>query len=91
MIIKLLIAVAIFYVAYRVYRFLQIPGKAAEPKVLRKKEVKGVDLVEDPMCRTYIPLSNVYKKIVQEDGEPVYFCSQKCFEQYKSQTKQEDI
>jgi YHS domain-containing protein len=91
MIIKLLIVAFIFYVAYRVYRFLQIPAKTAEPKVLRKKEVKGVDLVEDPMCHTYIPLSNVYKKVVQEDGEPVYFCSQKCFEQYKSQTKQEDI
>lgn len=90
-IVKLVVIAGILYLAYRVYRFLRTPVKKAEPKVLRKKEVKGVDLVEDPMCHTYIPLSNVYKKIVLENGETVYFCSQKCFEQYGSQTKQEDI
>jgi YHS domain-containing protein len=91
MIIRLLIGAAIFYLAYRVYRFLRGPSQIVEPKVLRKKEVKGVDLVEDPICHTYIPLSSVHKKVVREDGETVYFCSQKCFEEYRRQTKQEDI
>lgn len=90
-IIKLVIIAGLLYLAYRVYRFLSAPTKKAEPKVLRRKEVKGVDLVEDPMCHTYIPLSNVYKKVVRDDGETVYFCSQKCFDQYKSQMNQEDI
>ena len=89
--IKLLIVVAMCYLAYRVYRFMKVTSRTAEPKVLRKEEVKGVDLVEDPICHTYIPLNSVHKKVVRKDGVTVYFCSQKCFEQYRSQAKQEDI
>ncbi len=91
-IIKLVIIAGLLYVAYRVYRFLRTPGQKAEPNVLGRKEVKGIDLVEDPVCHTYIPLNSVYKKVVRRDGEIVYFCSQKCFEQYrKSQMNQEAI
>ncbi|HPJ97102.1 MAG TPA: hypothetical protein PK022_07310 [Syntrophales bacterium] len=90
-IIKLIIIAGLLYLAYRVFRFLRMPAQKGEPKVLRRKEVKGIDLVEDPVCHTYIPLSSVYKKVVREDGETVYFCSHKCFEEYKSQTNQEDI
>jgi len=89
--IKLIIFAVILYLAYRVFRFLQSPARQAEPKVLRKKDVKGVDLVEDPVCHTYIPVSSIYKKVPGNDGQPVYFCSQKCFEQYKSETGQEGI
>lgn len=91
MIIKLLIIFAILYFGWRIYRFLSMPSKTANPRVLRKKEVKGVDLVEDPICHTYIPLTSVYKKVMQKNGEPAYFCSQKCFDEYKRITGQEDI
>jgi len=89
--VKLIIIAVVLYLAYRIFRFLQNPPRQGEPKVLHRKEVKGVDLVEDPVCHTYIPLSNIYKKVAGNDGKPIYFCSQKCFEQYKSETGQEDI
>ena len=91
-IIKLIVIALVLYVAYRIYRFLALPSAKAQPKVLQsRKEVKGIDLVEDPICHTYIPLPNVYKKVVRNNGETLYFCSEKCFEQFKRQTKQEDI
>jgi YHS domain-containing protein len=90
-IVKLVILAAVLYIAYRVYRFLKSPAKTPEPKVLGRKEVKGVDLVEDPICHTYVPLTNVHKKIVQSNGETVYFCSQKCFDEYQRKTHKEAI
>ena len=45
------------------------------------RTIKGEDLVEDPYCHTYVPLSSAYK--VSLDGKTAYFCSQKCFEMYR--------
>ncbi|NLN61117.1 MAG: hypothetical protein GX147_10595 [Deltaproteobacteria bacterium] len=85
-----LLAIALcFYIVYRIYRFMAAPSVKPDLKVLRKKEVKGVDLVEDPVCRTYIPLDNVYKKIFLKDGTPVHFCSRKCYEMYREKMKSE--
>jgi len=89
--VKLIIIAVVLYLGYRIFRFLQNPPRQGEPKVLRKKEVKGVDLVEDPVCHTYIPLNSVYGKVAEKNGKTVYFCSQKCFEKYRSDTRQEDI
>jgi YHS domain-containing protein len=38
------------------------------------------DLVEDPSCHTYIPISQTYKKEIL--GATYYFCSEQCYEKY---------
>ena len=88
--LKLVIIAVVLYLSYRIFRFLKSPPRQAAPKVLRRKEVKGVDLVEDPVCHTYIPISNIYKQVAGRDGKPVYFCSRECFEQYSRETGQEE-
>jgi uncharacterized protein len=40
----------------------------------------GEDLVEDPFCHTYIPMSQACKKEVS--GTNYYFCSEQCYEKY---------
>lgn len=40
------------------------------------------DLVEDPFCHKYVPMSQAYMKEIH--GKKVYFCSQECFEKYQS-------
>ena len=40
------------------------------------------DLVEDPVCHTYVPLSQAVKKEIS--GNDYYFCSKQCSEKYES-------
>ena len=41
----------------------------------------GEEMVKDPVCGVYVPLSSSVRKIV--DGRTVYFCSVKCKDSYK--------
>jgi YHS domain-containing protein len=50
-----------------------------------QKPVAGEDLVEDPVCHTYIPLSSALK--MEVDGRTLYFCSQKCLDAYVRENK----
>jgi YHS domain-containing protein len=40
----------------------------------------GEDLVEDPVCHIYVPLSQAFKK--QISGRDYYFCSKKCSDEF---------
>ncbi|MDI6777308.1 MAG: YHS domain-containing protein [Syntrophales bacterium] len=67
--------------------FLPAGGKSDRPPIFREA-IKGEDLVEDPYCHTYVPLSSAYKVSIK--GRTVYFCSQKCFERYRSEKEWEE-
>jgi YHS domain-containing protein len=82
MTVKFVILLIAFYLLYRLFR-------KGSPKVGRKedhgrfqKSVTGEELVEDPVCHTYIPVSSAIK--LESKGKTLYFCSQKCLEKYKS-------
>ena len=42
----------------------------------RDQKGEGEEMVRDPQCGLYIPLSNALKRRVK--GEKVYFCSREC-------------
>jgi YHS domain-containing protein len=50
-----------------------------------QKPSAGEDLVEDPVCHTYIPVSSAL--MMNVDGKTVYFCSQKCLDAYVLESK----
>lgn len=50
-----------------------------------QKPAAGEDLVEDPVCHTYIPVSSALKLHVE--GRTLYFCSQKCLDAYVLENK----
>lgn len=80
MIFRLLIGIVILYLVYKVVRmFRPTPPGLGTSGALRRPRA-GEDLVEDPLCHTYIPVSNAWKATV--DGKTLYFCSQKCLDQY---------
>jgi len=88
MILRILIGFIIFYLLYRVAKILFLsPERRPERPPTPQQIVKGEDLVEDPCCHTYVPVSSAYRASI--DGKTVYFCSQKCFEMYRSQKTQE--
>jgi YHS domain-containing protein len=77
MIFKLIFGIILIYLFYkliRTWKRVSGPSKADPPAT-------GEDLMEDPLCHTYVPVS--YARRVEIDGKTVYFCSEKCLEQYK--------
>ena len=77
MILRLVIGIVVIYLLYKVLRGW------ATPKVSSKTDLPaaGEDLVEDPFCHTYVPMSHALKTVFE--GKTVYFCSRKCIEQYQ--------
>ncbi len=84
MILRLLIGVIVIYLLFKLLRkgFPQMGGKAGPAEI---RTAAGEDLVEDPICHTYVPIGAASR--TQIDGKTVYFCSPKCLEQYKIENK----
>jgi len=79
--IRLVIAGIIVYVIYRFSRFLFAPSE----KILKghprgATRIKGEELVKDPYCGTYVPVSSAHKTTL--NGKTLYFCSRECLEKY---------
>ena len=80
MILKLVIGIIVIYLLYKLIRkgFPAVGGKPGSARI--QTPAAGEELVEDPLCHTYVPLSQAFRTEI--DGKTVYFCSQKCLEQY---------
>jgi YHS domain-containing protein len=81
MILRFIVTVVIIYLGYRLLKGLFLP-MARPPDKFPRKAIKGEDLVEDPYCHTYVPLSDAYKAHI--DGKVLYFCSKECCEKYRA-------
>ena len=86
---RVIIYFAVIYFLYRFIKKFFISNQAKQGYVHGQppKTSIGEDLLEDPYCHTYIPLSNAYKASL--DGKTLYFCSKKCFEEYAANQKDE--
>ena len=71
------------YLLYRLAKWIiqsaGLKGRETQHQVPAKSE----DLVEDPYCHTYVPLSQAMKTSI--DGQDVHFCSKECLEKYISE------
>jgi len=84
--IRLVIAGIIVYVVYRLSKSLFAPSERTAKGYPRGKEspaIKGEDLVKDPWCGTYVPISSAHT--ITLNGEKLYFCSKECLEKYKKE------
>ncbi|MBM4272117.1 MAG: transcriptional regulator [Deltaproteobacteria bacterium] len=82
-VIRLLIIGILIYLIYKALKWIfWSSGKNQESVEQRHMPViSGEDLVEDPYCHVYVPLSQAYRGYL--DGETLYFCSKHCYEQYR--------
>jgi uncharacterized protein len=81
MLFKLILVIIVAYILYKLissWNNLKGPSKENLP-------ARGEDLVEDPHCHTYVPVSHACRTVI--DGKTVYFCSQKCLETFKKERK----
>lgn len=75
----------ILFISYLAYQFIKalFAGKEETPvpkRTAQRPPNGGEDLVEDPYCHTYVPISDACKVIVE--GKTVHFCSRKCQEAF---------
>jgi len=75
--LRMLIIAGVIYLLYRLTKRLKGHHEALKPS----SGASGEDLVEDPLCHTYVPVSRSCRELI--DGKMVYFCSQSCLERYK--------
>jgi len=84
--IRLIITIVIIYLVFRLVKGLFLPsGKRKENFPRKPASIEGEDLVKDPYCGTYVPVSSANK--LRINGEDLYFCSKECLEKYKEQKK----
>lgn len=82
MLIRFLIFFIVGYVIYKIIKSIQ-RGKSfvVQNNNNKTNATLGEELVEDPCCHTYIPISQAHRKEIA--GKEHYFCSKECSEKYK--------
>ena len=83
-IFRLIVVLFLIYLLYRLFKGIFL---TATPKIngatQSRSAAEGEDLVEDPNCHRYLPMSQTYRATI--DGRDVFFCSKQCHEQYNSE------
>ena len=82
MLIRFLIFFILLYVILKIIRTIRGQKPFAVPSDQYKTTAaSGEELVEDPNCHTYIPISQACRKEIA--GKEHYFCSKECSEEYR--------
>ena len=89
MFLRFIVTAGIIYLVYRLARgFFLSSAKPPDEFPERVTPIEKEDLVMDPYCHTYVPISDAYKASI--NGKTVYFCSEECFNKYKAEGKSSD-
>jgi YHS domain-containing protein len=83
--IRIVIFAFLIYLAYRLVKWIIMsPGiKGRDTFGHQVPAAQGEELVEDPYCHMYVPISQAHKAMI--DGQDLYFCSERCLEKYTSE------
>ena len=75
---RLIILAVLGYVLYRLIRGFFKPGQK-----ISKTGNGGVidEMVQDPVCKTYIPLRNAQRRVIS--GREYFFCSKECADKFE--------
>jgi YHS domain-containing protein len=79
---RFFILIILIYALYKVIKNIGLKSGENKNYQFKASPVGGEDLVEDPVCHTYVPLSQAFKKEIS--GNDYYFCSKLCSEKYIS-------
>ena len=85
MILRLIIGLFILYLLFRLLRKPAPRVGGGGDRAKHRTRALPEDLVEDPVCHTYIPIGEA--RCLKVDGKTVYFCSSKCQEEFQKEQK----
>lgn len=78
---RFFVFIILFYLLYKIIKTIGRPKpENGENYQFKSSSAGGEDLIEDPVCHTYVPMSQAYKKEIS--GKNYYFCSQQCSDKY---------
>lgn len=83
--IRLLIALLVGYLGYKLVRKLNSLFKPPVTPPPRRDEMHSDTLVQDPVCKTFIPRREALK--VHHDGKDYFFCSEGCRRRFLQETQ----
>ena len=79
---RLIIFAILFYLLYQILKKVITANKSID----RTADGGVIDeMVQDPVCKTYIPRRDAYRKVL--GGEEYFFCSPECARQFESEMK----
>ena len=83
--IRLVIFCFFIYLIYRLAKWIIMSPGIRGPNMAGHQvpAAQNEDLVEDPYCHIYVPMSQAHKAAVE--GRDLFFCSEKCLEKYLSE------
>ena len=81
--IKLLLLALLFFLGYSFLQAL-LPTRNKRDKRDKNRSERGEQMVQDPECGTYLPLSEALGATIR--GQQHYFCSRKCRSQFKKKS-----
>ena len=78
---RVIVFIILIYLIFRVVKSMKRSRleRGGSARVIHPR-ASGEDLIEDPVCRTYIPVSQAYAKEIA--GETYYFCGKECCEKF---------
>ncbi len=83
--LRLIFYAIVFYVAYKIIRLFQNPGKKSGPAPAQDaKRIQGV-MVKDEICNTYVPREEALREV--REGKEHFFCSAECRRKFIEQKK----
>ena len=75
---RLLIFAFLAYLLYRVIKGVLSSGQ----RPIRRNDRGTIDeLVQDPLCKTYIPLRDAFTRTI--GGKEYFFCSKECADKFE--------
>lgn len=81
MLVRFVIFLVVGYLFYRIIKYFRtVRAVKINNSQFKSSPAVEEDLVEDPACHTYIPVSQAYKKEIA--GKNFYFCSKECSDGY---------
>jgi|GEM_PF-76195 YHS domain-containing protein len=83
MIIRILLLTVLLYLVFLLVRsFAASIARRKQVMTRRPASVQSEDLVQDPVCRRYVPEGEAIKASI--DGRTLHFCSRECLEKFRA-------
>lgn len=78
---RIIVIGIILILAYLLLKRFLFPSGRIDDRRRDTRKIPGEDLVEDPHCHTYVPVSEAYR--VRMGGKTLYFCSEECYRKFR--------
>jgi YHS domain-containing protein len=78
---RIIVIGIVLILAYLLLKKFLFPSGRLGDRRRDERKIKGEDLVEDPNCHTYIPVTEAFR--VDVDGKTLYFCSKECYKKFR--------